>query len=173
MNPYDILYVDPPWAYGNTQLIGGAIKNAKDAYPTMSLAELKEFPLPPIADNALMFMWTTGPWLDGSIILGKHWGFRYSTVAFVWDKQHVNPGFYTLSQCEYVLLFKKGKIPVPRGTRNERQLLVEKRTIHSRKPGEIRTKIERMFPAANRVELFARNSTPGWHVEGNQKTMFD
>ena len=140
---YEVLYVDPPWSYANTQLIEGKIKNSSDAYPTMNLKELKEFQLPLIADNAIMFMWTTGPWMGGAIELGNAWGFTYSTIAFVWDKQHINPGFYTVSQVEYCLLLKKGKIPQPRGTRNERQFLSEKRREHSRKPEEIRTRIAR------------------------------
>ena len=170
---YDVLYVDPPWAYGNTQLIDGDIKNAKDAYPTMNLKELKAFELPPLSDDCVMFMWTTGPWMGGAIELGSAWGFKYSTVAFVWDKVHTNPGFYTNSQVEYCLLFKKGKIPSPRGTRNEKQLLVEKRTVHSKKPAEIRTRIERMFPTQTRIEMFARNTSPGWDVMGNETTKYD
>jgi len=29
--------------------------------------------------------------------VGKAWGFAWATVAFLWGKQHVNPGFYTTS----------------------------------------------------------------------------
>ena len=81
---------------------------------------------------------------------------------FVWDKQRVNPGFYTLSQCELCLVFKHGRIPAPRGARNVRQLVSEKRSAHSQKPDEVRRRIEAMFPYARRIELFARERAEGW-----------
>ena len=101
-------------------------------------------------------MWATNPHLDQAIDLGKAWGFAWATVAFVWDKERVNPGFYTMSQCELCLVFKKGKIPSPRGARNVRQLVTARREAHSKKPDEVRLRIERMFPRLRKVELFAR-----------------
>jgi N6-adenosine-specific RNA methylase IME4 len=113
-------------------------------------------------------MWTTSPHLDQAVELMKHWGFQYATIAFVWDKQKVNPGFYTLSQCEIVLVGKYGKIPNPRGTRNERQLLSLMREDHSKKPEEVAVRIERMFPEQKKIELFARRGRSGWDCWGNQ-----
>ena len=107
-------------------------------------------------------MWVTNPHLDQGIELLKSWGFKYATVAFVWDKQRVNPGFYTMSQCELCLVGKKGKIPQPRGARNVRQLVSSMRTKHSTKPAEVRTKIDLMFPTQNKIELFARQAASGW-----------
>ena len=51
------------------------------------------------------------------------WEFEQKTIAFAWDKTVHNPGRYTLSQTEFVLAFKKGKFPTPRGARNIKQLL--------------------------------------------------
>lgn len=100
------------------------ISAANFQYPTLKLKELKELDISSIsADDCILFMWTTGPQFANSIELGKHWGFEYKTVAFVWDKQVHNPGRYTLSQTEFVLAFKKGRFPNPRGARNVRQLL--------------------------------------------------
>jgi N6-adenosine-specific RNA methylase IME4 len=98
----------------------------------------------------------------------KAWGFAYKTIAFVWDKQKVNPGYYTMSQCEICLVGKKGTIPAPRGTRNERQFLSEMRGRHSTKPDEIRKRIERMFPTQKKIELFARETVEGWDAWGNE-----
>ncbi len=111
-------------------------------------------------------MWATSPHLDQAIDLGKAWGFRWATVAFVWDKVRVNPGFYTMSQCELCLVFKRGRIPRPRGARNVRQLVSEKRHTHSRKPDEIRRRIDLMFPQAAKIELFVRSRAPGWDAWG-------
>ena len=114
------------------------------------------------SEDALLFLWVTNPHLDQGIELLKAWGFKYATVAFVWDKQRVNPGFYTMSQCELCLVGKKGKIPQPRGARNVRQLVSSMRTKHSAKPAEVRTKIDLMFPTQNKIELFARQAASGW-----------
>ena len=146
---------------------GGALKH----YPTMTLKELKA--MKPFVDdlsdtNCLMFMWTSSPHLDQAIDLLKSWGFSWATIAFVWDKQKLNPGFYTMSQCEIVLLGKRGRIPQPRGARNVRQFLSEERGRHSAKPHEIRKRIEAMFPTQNKIEMFARESVEGWDCWGNE-----
>ena len=169
---FDILYADPPWDYkGQLQHAGagnGDTGGAVRHYPTVALAALKTLNVAQTAaENCLLFMWATNPHLDQAIELGKAWGFRWATVAFVWDKMRVNPGFYTMSQCELCLVFKKGKIPKPRGARNVRQLLSERRRTHSQKPEEARRRIDQMFPSQRKLELFARGSAPeGWEVWG-------
>ena len=170
---YEILYADPPWDYkGQRQHNGKGKKETGGAiehYPTMTLKELKKLDIGSIcAENCLLFMWSSSPHLDQAIDLMKAWGFRWATVGFVWDKQRVNPGFYTMSQCELCLIGKRGKIPKPRGARNIRQLVSELRGKHSAKPAEVRTRIELMFPTQNKVELFSRDVTPGWDIWGNE-----
>ena len=91
---------------------GGAIRH----YPTVPVSEMKTWDIASISEeNCLLFMWSSSPHLDQAIQLGKSWGFRWATVAFVWDKQRLNPGFYTMSQCELCLVFRRGHIPKPRG----------------------------------------------------------
>ena len=179
---FDIIYADPPWHYENTNFVKKANKpaykvmSAKDHYPTLTPDELARLDVPSIAaDDCLLFMWTSGPVLDVSVDLGRTWGFKWTTVAFVWDKQRPRTGHYTLSQCEFVLLFKRGRIPQPRGARNVRQFLSEKYGAHSAKPVEIRNRIDAMFPAQRKIELFARRrddlfsgDDDGWHYWGNE-----
>ena len=136
-------------------------------YPTLKLAKLKEIPIQKISKNdCLLFMWTTNPHLAQSIELGKAWGFDYKTVVFVWDKMIHNPGQYTLSYCELCLLFKKGRIPQPRGARNIKQLIHVPRKKHSEKPIEVLNNINLMFPSQNKIELFARHTPKNWDVWG-------
>lgn len=170
---YSILYVDPPWDYkGQKQHTkagkpdtGGAVSH----YSTVKLSDLKKLSVSDITESdCLLFMWVTSPHLDQGIELMKSWGFNYATVAFVWDKQKTNPGFYTLSQCEMCLVGKKGKIPKPRGSRSIRQLVSSLRGKHSEKPKEVRDRINMMFPTQNKIELFARTTSEGWDVWGNQ-----
>ena len=174
---YEIVYADPPWDYGGkmqydkTSIKSENVNFEKDVfvsaanfqYQTVKLKDLMLLDVPSITtDNCLLFMWTTGPQMYNSIKLGNAWGFEYKTVAFVWDKQMHNPGRYTLSQTEFVLVFKKGKIPTPRGARNIRQLISIKRKKHSEKPQEVIDDITKMFPNQSKIELFARKSTNGW-----------
>ena len=101
----------------------------------MKTKDLKKIPIENIAeDDCLLFMWTSSPHLDQAIQLGTAWGFKYRTVAFVWNKGVHNPGQYTLSYCELCLVFKKGKLPQPRGARNVKQLINAPRGEHSVKP---------------------------------------
>ena len=162
---FAIIYADPPWDYkGQLQHAGAGSDDTGGAlrhYPTLTLDTLKTLPVSDIAeDDCLLFLWATSPHLDQAIELGKAWDFEWATIAFVWDKQKVNPGFYTLSQCELCLVFKRGKIPQPRGARNIRQLVSAKRGPHSSKPEEVRNRIDKMFPTQQKIELFARTTTP-------------
>ncbi len=172
---YDIIYCDPPWDYkGQKQHSGKGGKNTGGAevhYPTMKLKELIE--MRPFIDSisakdCLLFMWATSPHLDQAIDLMRGWNYKWSTVGFCWDKKRVNPSFYTLSQIELCLIGKRGKIPQPRGARNIRQYIQHPREKHSKKPDEVRTRIELMFPHHKRIELFARERVAGWDSWGNE-----
>jgi len=180
---FDIIYADPPWEYkgqtqtgkakfkGSTFRGGTTVKTGGAAthYNTMTLSDLKNLDMDSIAaKDCLLFMWVTNPHLDQGIDLLKTWGFKWATVGFVWDKQRVNPGFYTMSQCELCIIGKRGKIPQPRGARNVRQLVSNMRQEHSMKPAEVRTRIEQMFPEQSKVELFAREKVRGWCAWGDE-----
>jgi len=178
---YDIIYADPPWDYGGKMQFDKSgtkdqnknwdkkifISAANFKYPTLKTKAMKKIPIWEIAqDDALLFMWVTNPHLAQGIELGQAWGFDYKTVGFVWDKMVHNPGQYTMSYCELCLIFKRGKIPRPRGTRNEKQLVRRKRGRHSEKPMDVQQSIERMFPTQKKIELFARKRPENWDVWG-------
>jgi len=178
---YDIIYADPPWDYGGKLQFDKSSKSADKIkpgdkifissanfkYPTVKTKDLMKIPIQKIAkDDCLLFMWVTNPHLAQGIELGKAWGFEYKTVGFVWDKMVHNPGQYTLSYCELCLIFKKGRIPKPRGARNIKQLIRVKRGKHSEKPMEVLKNIELMFPTQDKIELFARKKPDNWDVWG-------
>lgn len=178
---YDILYVDPPWDYGGKLQYDKSsfeknnenfdkdifISSASFHYPTIKFKDLAKLDIQSISkDDALLFMWTTGPHMEIAIKLGNEWGFKYKTMAFVWEKQNHNPGHYTISSTEFCLVFKKGKIPRPRGIRNARQFISKKRTRHSEKPIEVSEMIHKMFPKQDKIELFARRKSDKWDYWG-------
>lgn len=170
---YEIIYCDPPWHYGATvRRNNGDLIPIEHYYPTMTMDQLKAMPVKDIAeDNSLCFMWVTGAFMGEAIKLLEAWGFKYKTVAFVWDKQRNNMGYYTMSYCEFVLVGKRGKIPRP-FVKPIKQLFSEKRREHSRKPQGIRTLIEERWPTQSKIELFAREKPLGWDVWGNETEKF-
>ena len=165
---YSVIYADPPWDFKcGTGLLGNS--HPRNYYPLVDTDDLCKIPVKDISDNhCLLFMWVISPMLDQAINVGKAWGFEFSTVGFIWDKQRLVMGYYTMSQCELCLIFKKGKIPQPRGKRNIRQFLSVKRGKHSEKPWEVRDRIADMFPHHDKIELFARQRFPGWDAWGNE-----
>ena len=170
---YSIIYADPPWEYRSLGMKRSKgekwMCNAEKHYTTMSTIDICSLPVSDIvADDCLLFMWVVSPNLDQGLIVGSAWGFEYKTVGFVWDKRITVAGYYTMSQCELCLIFKKGKIPQPRGARNIRQFLTCKRGKHSEKPWEVRDRIVKMFPTQSKIELFARENFNGWDAWGNE-----
>jgi len=185
---YAVIYADPPWHYNGKMQFDRSgvskenpgwerdifISSACFKYPTLPTKDLMKLSIKSIAeDDALLFMWSSSPHLEQAISLGKAWGFEYKTVAFVWNKMNHNPGQYTLSYCELCLLFKRGRIPKPRGARNIKQLLEKPRGPHSQKPEEIASRIEKMFPLQRKIELFARHKRQGWDVWGLDSLLAD
>jgi N6-adenosine-specific RNA methylase IME4 len=68
------------------------------------------------------------------------------------------------------LLATRGK--PPRKAKNVRRLVVEKRREHSRKPDVVRDYIERLVDGPY-LELFARETKPGWDCWGDQVALLD
>ena len=175
---YDIIYADPPWHYARRRTgtsFGGGVT---DKYPTMTTDEIAKLQIP-AADDSVLLIWTTMPYLDRCIqTIIPAWGFRYITCAFTWIKTNRNNGKpfagvgnYTKSNAELCLLAKRGQ-GIPRQARDVHQVIAEPRREHSRKPDRVRDDIVRLFGDRPRLEMFARTSTPGWQVWGNQTDRF-
>ena len=103
----------------------------------------------------------------------KAWGFTYKSVAFVWLKKNRKSegwfyglGFWTRGNAEVCLLATRGH--PKRQAANIHQFIISPIQEHSRKPEEAREKIVALMGDVPRVELFARQSPPGWDVWGNE-----
>ncbi|MCP4802268.1 MAG: hypothetical protein GY891_05335 [Bacteroidetes bacterium] len=176
---YKIIYADPPWHYGSKSAVnntsGSDHKPLSDHYNTMSLAELKLLPISEMTDkDAACFMWVTDSHLDEAIQIFKAWGFKYKTIAFNWVKttskgnycKNVAP--WTMKSTEICLLGTKGAMTKYKKANNIESLLIAERTKHSRKPEEVRKRIELLFGDLPKLEMFARKATDGWDVFGNE-----
>lgn len=172
---FQIIYADPPWDYGNTKNPHGWWGRTEKHYSTMKLADICALPVADIADeNCYLFLWTTSPFMEHSFKVIESWGFKYSTVGFVWIKTKNDGsavrtdglGKYTLSNAEYCLIARKGAYW--REAKNVKQVIMAPKLRHSEKPAETRERIVELCGDVQRIELFARHNTPGWHVWGNE-----
>ena len=169
---YSIIYADPPWKYQKNKVHGAAEKH----YPTMGIKELCALPVANLAaQDSVLFLWATFPQLPEALRLIKAWGFAYKSVAFVWLKKNKKAdswfyglGFWTRGNAEICLLATRGH--PKRRAANVHQFIISPIEAHSKKPDEAREKIVSLMGGLPHVELFARQSTPGWDIWGNEIT---
>jgi N6-adenosine-specific RNA methylase IME4 len=170
---YSVIIADPPWRF-RTWGPGG--NGRAPAYETMTAASIEALPVRALAGpRCLLALWTTAPFIDLSLGIMKGWGFRYST-ALAWGKQSstgwaIGTGYHWRSTAEFVLIGKVGQPPWAKGLALP-NLIVAPRREHSRKPDRLHSDLERMYPAARKAELFARQQRPGWDCWGNESDKF-
>lgn len=167
---YAVIYADPPWGYRNRGTRAAAARH----YPTMTLADIKALPVADIAaEDCVLFLWATFPMLPEALETIKAWGFRYKTLAFCWIKRNrKSPGWFwglgnwTRSNPEACLLAVRGR-PV-RASAAVHSLIEAPVGRHSAKPQQVRERIVELMGDVPRIELFARERTPGWDVWGDE-----
>jgi N6-adenosine-specific RNA methylase IME4 len=167
LGPFPLIYADPPTPFETYSESGGG-KSPAQHYPTMTWEEIEDFKiygkhLEDIAhENAMLFLWCTSSNLKRALRVMEMWGFEFKASA-VWDKGKQGTGQIFRNWHEVLLYGDRGEVPGPvivppsvfRFPRGE----------HSAKPPEIRKIIEQMYPdydADTRLELFSRDSVPGW-----------
>lgn len=173
LQKYKVIYADPPWHYRVWSKKGDG-RSAEAHYPTMNMEDIKKLPIAQIADrDAALFLWVTFPLLQEAWSVMKAWGFTYKSVAFVWIKQNRKSdalfwgmGYWTRANAEICLLATRGH--PKRVARNVHQVIFSHIEEHSKKPDEARRRIEQLMGDVPRIELFARRTSPGWDVWGNE-----
>lgn len=185
---FDLLLVDPPWAYRDEKSNGSAVSR----YGTEELDAISEIPIGEIAaKDSILACWTT----QVGLAEGWHlpvfaaWGFEPITVGFVWiktyadgDRRYCGLGRYTRSGAEFVLLGRRGK-GIPRASAAVRQILETEEAIsfaapvgsHSAKPDGLHRGLEELFGETGaagdpiqRAEIFSRRPRAGWFCWGNE-----
>ena len=172
---YNIIYADPAWTFKNYN-DEKSNTNANHHYQCMSMEEIKALPVNEIADDdSILFLWCTDPLLNKQLEVINAWGFQYKTVGFYWIKENKNKsnmrfwkgtGYWTRCNPEICVLATKGK--PKRVSGNVDKLVFAERDKHSKKPSIIRDKIVELCGDLPRIELFARQRTPGWDAFGNE-----
>jgi site-specific DNA-methyltransferase (adenine-specific) len=169
---YKIIYADPAWYFKSWSRKGNE-RSATQHYDCMSIDDICNLPVSSISDDdCVLLIWVIDPMLPEALEVIKAWGFKYKTVAFTWVKENKSEGYFTglgywtRANPEMCLLATKGK--PKRISKSVKQLVIDKRREHSRKPDRIRNDIIELFGDLPKIELFARQKTVGWDVWGNQ-----
>jgi N6-adenosine-specific RNA methylase IME4 len=184
---YRCVLIDAPTAF-----LAGT-KGRPQRYRRMGDREIANLPVADLLHpgGAWIFLWVTSPKLYPSSRSGRllspaeivrPWGAQYSARAFLWvktkrstasalpfgvtaDGLHRGMGYTTRKNAEDCLLFRAGS--PKRLARDVHEIILAPVREHSRKPDEAIERIER-FCAGPRVELFARQTRPGWDSWGDE-----
>jgi len=165
---YSTILADPPWNESG----GGKIKRGADRhYPLMKTKDIIALPIAELAeDNAHLYLWVTNGHLPDGLAVLSAWGFQYKT-CITWAKDRFGIGQYFRGQTEHVLFGVRGNIPYRTrqdGKRAQgRTLITAPRQAHSQKPEEMRAMIQVVSPGPY-LELFARETYPGWDCWGDE-----
>lgn len=160
---FDALCVDPPWLIGQVGNYG-AIKH----YGLMPTEQIKAMPVADLCKkDAVLFLWSTNGVMKDAIEVMEAWGFKYRTY-FVWCKNGLGLGQPLRNSTEICLVGIKGHLQ--HAFNGQMNWGFFPKQDHSHKPEEMYTIIERLYPDANYLELFARKrpSNPKWYIWGNE-----
>jgi N6-adenosine-specific RNA methylase IME4 len=166
-----VLVADPPWKFGDS--LPGKKRGAAKHYPCMPVigyGSISRFPLPPLEDNAVLFLWRVAAMQNEAVIVAMNWGFVVK-AELIWLKQtktgkrHFGMGRQFRNEHESCLVATRGRV-TPK-VKNVCSTFTASAGAHSAKPDEFYEIVERMYDGPY-VELFARRQREGWSCYGNE-----
>lgn len=169
MNEFRCIVADPPWKFGDS--LPGPGRGAAKHYDVMSTAAICTLALPPIADDAHLFLWRVASMQQDALDVAFHWGFTVKS-ELVWLKRTskgnrwFGMGRHVRAEHETCLICTRGKGAgvLDRSIRSTFEAMAG---AHSAKPDAFFDIVERLVPGP-RLELFARRERAGWTTIGNQ-----
>ena len=144
-------------------------------YETLSLDEIAALPVALLAEQPThLYLWVPNALLAEGLAVMAAWGFRYKAML-IWHKVRKDGGsdgrgvgFYFRNVSESVLFGVRGRRARTLAPgRRQTNLVASRKREHSRKPEELYPIIE----ACSRepfLELFARDTRPGWASWGQE-----
>jgi N6-adenosine-specific RNA methylase IME4 len=166
---YRCLVIDPPWPV--EKLLRDVTPHQNEfAYPTMTLEEIADLPVPDLIDPAgcHVYLWVTHRYLPYGLGLFERWGVRYQCVL-TWVKNVGMTPYSWMYSTEHVLFGRVGSLDVLRdGLRLD---FTAPRREHSRKPDVFYDRVRQASPGP-RLELFARERRDGFDGWGNEVDRF-
>lgn len=173
IQPAGCLVADPPWPYRDKATKRAAHwGGCENHYGTLSIQELKSFPVPKLGADCWLFLWRLHTHLREALEVAEAWGFRPEPVSeLVWVKQtkdgkrvRIGMGHSFRMAHECCLVFKRGQ---PHRARADLpSVILAPRLEHSRKPDAFYERVDHFVGGVHRVELFARRQWKNWTCLG-------
>lgn len=166
--PYRVVVADPPWSFGDK--LPGATRGAERNYSVMGVDDVCAFKLPPVADDALLFLWRVSSQVEEAYRVARAWGFVPKT-EIVWlkrtstGKRHFGMGRIVRAEHETCIVAKRGHVDVK--DKSVRSTFEAQTGLHSQKPDEFYAIVEQLSDGPY-VELFARRLRAGWTCLGDE-----
>lgn len=177
---FGTIYADPPWRFTNRTGKMAPEHRRLLRYPTMSLEDIAELPVSRIAKaKSHLYLWVPNALLPEGLEVMKRWGFQYKT-NIIWYKirkdggpDRRGVGFYFRNVTEVCLFGTRGTgIRTNQPGRTQPNVIVSRKSFHSRKPSEMYEIIEACSNGPF-LELFSRARREGWTMWGNQAGLLD
>lgn len=171
---YNTIVIDPPWQQSITGKFKRRPRMNREGMPykTMSLNEIKSFPIFDFANNGShIYLWATQKFLRSAFDVFDSWNVRFHWMI-IWIKPSgiATTGYQNCLQ--YCLLgifgkpmqkfLKLGKINYVKAFNRE----------HSRKPDEFYKLVEEMSPLP-RIDIFSREKRDGFDQWGDEINKFE
>ena len=165
---YHTIVIDPPWPM---QKIERNVRPKQEGfeYPTMSLEELAQFPLPELAeDDCHLYFWVTQKYLPAGLDLVGKWGFKYQCLL-TWVKNVGFTPFSWMYSTEHVIFARRGNLKLLQlGKRLDFSGKVRQ---HSRKPNEFYNLVRQVSPGP-RIDVFSREQHSDFEQHGLEEDKF-
>jgi N6-adenosine-specific RNA methylase IME4 len=168
---YGTVVIDPPW---DMEKIERQVRpnQAGFDYPTMTEAQLAEFPLAPIvAADCHLFCWATQRFLPAAMRLTDGWGFKY-IFLMTWHKPGgFQPHGLPQYNSEFIIYARRGAAKFA-DTQAFNTCFQGERREHSRKPDVFYDTVRRVTPEG-RIDIFSREKRAGFEQYGNEVDKFE
>ena len=175
MDPFKVLVADPPWLFDDK--LPGETRGASKQYQCMTTYELTKFPLPPLADDAVLFLWRVAAMQQSALDVVTAWGFVVKTEIIWLKKTSQGNRWFGLGRtvrAEHEVCLIAARPGAKVQNHSVRSTFVTdweglsaKVGRHSQKPEEFYDIVEKLYQGPY-CELFARRQRPGWTCLGDQ-----
>lgn len=171
-----MIVADPGWQFDDALGARGAAAHYKNDEP---LELIKNYPLPPIDRDAVLFLWRVAAMTEEAYQVIRAWGFEPNKGEIAWRKltvtgrcEHFGMGYVVRGAHECCMIATRGKPVLKR--RDQRSLFTARvprgtngKAKHSAKPDEFFRIVESMYDGP-RVSLYERKKRVGFDCFGNE-----
>jgi N6-adenosine-specific RNA methylase IME4 len=184
---------DPPWSFSDklAKMKAPTKRSAASQYDVMTVKDIAALDIASLADptGCVLALWVPGSFLGAGLDVVRAWGFTVKQ-NYVWvktKKKHnlIDPIILDRSLAfgmgrlfrqthETALICTSGKTVYPfLEDHSQRSVCFFPNLGHSRKPPNLHTSLDTMFPGDDKLEIFARKITANWFCVGKEIDGFD